>query len=323
MMRNCFGALLVLVVAAATMGNAHAQEFPNRPIRLVVPYPPGGTTDIMARALQERIGELLGQPLIVENRPGTAAMLGTLEVARAKPDGHTLLFANNGVSIAPFLQKATDFNPTKALSAVSLVSRAPLLLLVSSKVPASDVASLFAYAKSRPDGLLFASAGPGSLGHLSTELLARRAGLKLIHVPYKGQGPTTQAIMTGEVDMLLTTASSAMNGFISDGKIKLLGVSSITASILAPGAEPIAKTLPGYVVDVWFGILAPAGTPRDVIAKLNAALVTTLADARLKEQFINFGVEAVASTPEQLDGMIAAEIPEWQKVITDGGISLQ
>ena len=323
MTRNCFGALLVLVVAAATIGNAHAQQFPNRPIRLVVPYPPGGTTDIMARALQERIGELLGQPLIVENRPGTAAMLGTLEVARAKPDGHTLLFANNGVSIAPFLQKATDFNPTKALSAVSLVSRAPLLLLVSSKVPASDVASLFAYAKSRPDGLLFASAGPGSLGHLSTELLARRAGLKLIHVPYKGQGPTTQAIMTGEVDMLLTTASSAMNGFISDGKIKLLGVSSNTASILAPGAEPIAKTLPGYVVDVWFGILAPAGTPRDVIARLNAALVTTLADARLKEQFINFGVEAAASTPEQLDGMIAAEIPEWQKVITDGGISLQ
>ena len=322
-MKAVFYWTLLLACAMCRATSVFAQGFPDKPIRLIVPYPAGGTTDIMARALQEPMGRLLGQPIIVENRPGTAAMMGTLDVARAKPDGYTLLFANNGVSIAPFLQNATDFDPRLALSAVSLVSRAPLLLLASSKVPATDAASLFAYAKTRADGMLFASAGPGSLGHLSTELLARRAGLKLIHVPYKGQGPTTQAIMTGEVDILLTTASSAMNSFIKDGKIKLLGVSSTTASVLAPGAEPIAMVLPGYVVDVWFGILAPTGTPRDVIAKINAALATTLADARLKENFIGFGVEAASSKPEALDAMIAAEVPEWQKIIAEAGIKVQ
>lgn len=313
--------LVAYVVAGAAC--AVGQSFPDKPIHLIVPYPPGGTTDIMARALQDSMGKLLGQPLVVENKPGTAAMLGTLEVARARPDGYTLLFANNGVSIAPFLQKATDFDPTKALSAVSVVSRAPLMLVAAAKVPADNMAQLLAYARSRSDGILYASAGPGSLGHLSTELLARRAGIKMIHVPYKGQAPTTQAVMTGEVDILLTTASSAMNGFIKDGKIKVLGVSSEAPSVLAPGAPPIGQTLPGYVVDVWFGILAPAGTPRDVIAKINAALVTTLADPELKERFINFGVEASSSTPEALDAIIAKEVPEWKKIIADGGVKAE
>jgi tripartite-type tricarboxylate transporter receptor subunit TctC len=321
--QSCPLRLLIIVGMLCRASIVFAQDFPDRPIHLIIPYPAGGTTDIMARALQEPMAKLLGQPLVVENRPGAAAMLGTLQVARAKPDGYTLLFCNNGVSIAPFLQNSTDFDPRSGLSAVSVVSRAPLLLLVNSKVPATSIAGLFAYAKTRSEGLLFASAGPGSLGHLSSELLARRAGLKMIHVPYKGQGPTTQAIMTGEVDVLLTTASSAMNGFIQEGKIRLLGVSSKAPSILAPGAEPIDKVLPGYVVDVWFGILAPKGTPRDVIAKINSALATTLADPQIKEQFIGFGVEASASTPEALDGMIATEVPEWQAIIKAADIKTE
>ncbi len=314
------GALLALGLSFA----AAAEEFPTKPIRLIVPYPPGGSTDIMARVLQEPLGKLLGQPVVVENKPGAAGVIGVVEVARAKPDGYTLLFPNNGtVSIAPVLQKTADYDSTKAFAAVSLVSLAPLQLVVNASLPVDDLAGFVAYAKARPDGVFYASAGPGSLGHLSSELFASRAGLKMNHVPYKGQAPSTQAVVTGEVAMLLSTSSGQMNGFIKDGKLKLLGVSSREPSPLAPGTAPIGKTLPGYAVDVWFGILAPAGTPPDVIAKLNAALKTTLADADLRQRFFGFGVEATSSTPQALDAMIAAEGPEWQKVIAERGIKAE
>lgn len=317
-------AFVLLAALTLDASAAAAQGFPSRPIRLIVPYPAGGSTDIMARALQEPMAKLLGQPLVIENRAGAAGVVGAKEVAKAEPDGHTLLFANNGpVSIAPLLQKDAGFDPLKSFAPVSLVSMAPLVLVSHSSVPAHDVASLIAYAKAQDDGTLYASAGPGSLGHLSTERFANLAGIKLTHVSYRGQAPTTLAVLTGEVKLLLTTTSDLMNDYIKEGKIKLLGVSSRAPSAVAPGAEPIAKTLPGFTVDVWFGILAPAATPPDIVGKLNDALKTVLAAPDLRQRFIGYGVEATSSAPAELAGIIAAEIPDWRRIIEDRSVKVQ
>jgi len=295
-----------------------ADSYPSRPIKLVVPYPAGGSTDIMARALQEPMAKILGQPLVIDNRGGAAGTTGANEVARADADGYTLLFANNGpISIAPLLQKGVDFDPLKSFAPVSLVSLAPLVLVAGEKMPANDVAGLIAYAKAQSKPLLYASAGPGSLGHLSTERLLQQSGLQMVHVPYRGQAPTTLAVFSGEVDILLTTTSDTLNEYIRAGKVKLLGVSSPGPSPVAPGAQPIGNALRGFSVETWFGILAPAGTPTEIVDKLNVALNTVLATPQLRDRFLAYGVEAKASTSAELSALIAAEIPSWRKVIEE------
>jgi tripartite-type tricarboxylate transporter receptor subunit TctC len=200
------------------------------------------------------------------------------------------------------------------------VSTAPLVLVVHPSVPGNDVKSLIDYAKSKPDGLLYGSAGPGSLGHLSTELFAERAGIKLNHVPYKGQAPSTMGTLAGEVSILLSSASATTYDFAKEGKLKILGVSSAKPSPVVPGARPIGETLPGFEVNIWFGILGPAGIPAPVVAKLQAALVKTLADPTLKERFLAFGVEATSSTSAELGAIMAKEAPEWKKVIEQRNI---
>lgn len=314
----------IALAMTMTAGAAAADNFPSRPIRLIVPYPAGGSTDIMARALQEPMQKILGQSLVIDNRAGAAGTTGANEAARSDPDGYTLLFANNGpISIAPLLQKDIGFDPLKSYAPVSLVSKAPLVLVAAEKVPVNDVAGLIAFAKSQSKPMLYATAGPGSLGHLSTERLLNQAGLQMVHVPYRGQGPTTLAIFTGEVDILLTTASDTLNQHISTGKVKLLGVSSPQSSPVAPSARPIGNALQGFSVETWFGILAPANTPAPVIDKLNAALKTTLAMPALRDRFLTFGVEAKASTPGELAAIIAAEIPAWRKVIQERNVKAE
>ncbi len=226
------------------IGPAQAQTYPTRPIRLIVPYPAGGSTDIMARALQDPMQRILGQTIIIDNRGGAAGAIGANEAARSDPDGYTLLFANNGpISIAPLFQKGVDFDPLKSFAAVSLVSKAPLVLVANERVRATDAASLIAYAKTLDKPMLYASAGPGSLGHLSTERFLKQAGLQMVHVPYRGQAPTTLAIFAGEVDVLLTTTSDTLNEYIRSGKVKLLGVSAPGESPVAPGAPQDPRRL--------------------------------------------------------------------------------
>ena len=206
---------------------------------------------------------------------------------------------------------------------MSLVSTAPLVLVASEKVPVNDVASLIAYAKAQGKPMLYATAGPGSLGHLSTERFLNQAGLQMVHVPYRGQAPATLAIFAGEVDILLTTTSDTLNEYIRAGKVKLLGVSSPDRSPVAPSAAPISSALKGYSVETWFGILAPAGTPPEVVGKLNAALNTVLAMPQLRDRFLTYGVEAKASTPIELHALIAAEIPSWRKVIEERNVKTE
>ncbi len=274
----------------------------------------------MARMLQEPLTKILGQPVIVDNRPGAAGAIGSREVAGAPADGHTLVFSNNGpTSIAPAMQKDAGYN-SKSFMPVSLVAVAPLVLAVHASVPADNVADFIAYAKSQKDGLFYSSAGPGSLGHLGTELFAARAGIKLNHVPYKGQAPATMAVLTGDVKVFFSTANQTFNDYVQEKKIKILGVSSSSPSPVVPNARPIGEAVKGYAVDVWFGILAPAKTPAAVTAKLNAALVAVLAQDDIKAKFAAIAHEAKSSTPEQFAGIIAAEVPEWAKIITENNV---
>jgi tripartite-type tricarboxylate transporter receptor subunit TctC len=307
--------------AALAAQLACAQAFPSKPIRIVVPYPAGGTTDIMARALQEPMQKVLGQPVIVDNKAGAAGAIGAREVARAPADGHTLLFSNNGPSsTTPLLVKDAGYDGVKDFTPVSQVSSAPLFVVINAAVPANDLKSFIEYGRAQPNALEYASAGIGSLGHLASELFARSAGIKMVHVPYKGQAPTTNAVMTGEVKVLITTSSGAMNSFIKDGKLKLLAVSTAQPSPLAPGTTTVNTVLAGYQVEIWFGLLGPAGMPADVVAKLNDAVGKALALPDLQARFQGFGVIAKASTPKQLGDLIAEEAPRWAQVVREAGI---
>lgn len=315
--------LLGLSLALALPGLAFAQ-FPDKPIRLVVPYAPGGTTDIMARTMQEGLSKVLGQTVVVDNKAGAAGAIATSQVAHSAPDGYTLIFGNNGPSaIVPLIQKDAGYDPVKDFAPVSLVSIAPLVLVVHPSVPANNVAELIAWAKTQPNGVEYATAGAGSLGHLATELFAKEAGVKLVHVPYKGQAPTTMAVLNGEVKILLTTSSDTMDAAVKAGKLKLLGVSTAKPSPLMPGTPTIGQSLKGYEVNVWFGILAPAGTPQPVIARLNEAVRTVLADPELQKKFVGFGCIAMASTPEEFAAMIGAEVPKWRQIVETAHITTQ
>ena len=307
--------------ALALPAIAWSQAFPVKPVRIIVPYPAGGTTDLMARALQEPVQKILGQPLIIENKPGASGVIAAREVARSAPDGHTLLFINSGiVAVTPFVVRDAGFDGIKDFSPIALVSTAPLFLVINAGVPATDLRGFIDYAKKQPGSVDFASAGTGSFGHLASELFARTAGLKMTHVPYKGQAPTTNAVVAGEVKMLMTTASAAMNGFIASGKIRLLGVTSPEASPLAAGAPTVASVLPGYAAETWFGFIAAAATPPEVVARLNDAINRSLQVPDMQQRFAGFGVLARTATPARVGEMIAEDVARWGPVIRDNNI---
>ncbi|MDB5819558.1 MAG: tripartite tricarboxylate transporter substrate binding protein [Rhizobacter sp.] len=313
---------LLAAACALPLMAAAADPFPSKPITIVVPYPAGGTTDVLARALQEPLQRYLKTTVIIDNRPGASAVLGAKLVAKAAPDGYTLLFPNNGLLISPYVSKDANYDPIKDFAPVSLVSLQPMVLVTNPVLAANNVRELIDYAKAHPGEMEFANAGPASFGQLATELFAKAAGIKVLNVPYKGQAPTTTALLTGEAKAVLSTTSSQMNAFIKDGKLKMLGTSSLTTSPLAPGAPPIADTLPGFNPMVWFALFAPAGTPPDVVARLNTAIVQTLAEARVRDQFELAGAGATGSTPAELGARIGEENGQWAKVIKEAGIKV-
>ena len=319
-MNRTFASALFVAAIAASAG-VLAQAFPNKPIRILVPYPAGGTTDLMARALQEPLQKSLGQPILIENKPGASGIVAAREVMRTLADGHTLLFINSGVvAVTPYVVKDAGFDGVKDFTPVALVSTAPLLVVTNAAVPANDLKAFIEYARREAQPLQFASAGIGSFGHLASELFARTAGIKMAHVPYKGQAPTTNAIVAGEVKLLITTASSAMNGFIASGKLKLLAVTSPEPSPLAPGAPPVASVLPGYAAETWFGIIAAAGTPAEPVAKLNEAINRALSTTEMQQRFAGFGVLAKTATPQRVGQMIAEDVARWSAVVRENDI---
>ena len=300
---------------------AQGQGYPNKPIHLEVPYAAGGTTDIMARALQEPMQKLLGQAIVIENKAGASGIVAARDVAHSPPDGYTLFFVNNGnLSVTPQVVKNAGYDGGRDFTPVALVSSAPMFVVVPASLPVNDLKSFIDYARAQPKPLAYASAGIGSFGQLATELFAHMAGIKLVHVPYKGQGPTTNAIVSGEVQLLITTASGAMNGFISQGKLKLLAITSPEASTLAPGAPTVASVLPGYAAEAWFAIVGPAGMPADVVGRLNESFGKVLATPDVQQRFNGFGLVARTATPQRLQQLIAEDLARWTPVIRDNHI---
>ena len=307
--------LLAATLCAVLATAASAQGFPSRPIRIVVPYPAGGTTDAMARVLQEPLQKLLGQQVLIDNKAGASGAIGSREVARAPADGYTLLFSNDGPSsTTPLLVKSAGYDGVKDFAPVSQVSSAPLFLMVNAGVPADDLKSFVDYVRQLPQGIEYGSGGIGSLGHLAMEWFAHATKLKLVHVPYKGQAPASTALVSGEVKVTLTTTSSSMTGFVKEGKLKLLAITTAQPSPLAPGSPSMNTVLPGYSVEIWFGLLAPAGTPADVVARLNEAVAKTLQQPEVQERFRSFGVLATPSTPAALGALVASEVARWTEV---------
>jgi tripartite-type tricarboxylate transporter receptor subunit TctC len=303
---------------------AAAQSFPSKPIRFVVPYPVGGPTDLMARALQEPLQVALGQPVVVENKPGASGLIGAREVTRSAPDGHTLLFFNNGMlSVTPFIVKEAASAGLDELVPVALTCTAPLLIVTHPTVPAQDLRGFIDWARRMDPPVELSSSGIGSFGHLAGALFTRMAGIKATHIPYKGQSEMTNALVAGDVRLVITTGSSAMNNLISSKRLKLLAVTSPESTPLMPGAPLAASTVPGYAVEVFFGFLAPAGTPPEVVARLNEAFNRALATPAMRDKFAGFGMRAAWGSPARLKDMVSEDVTRWSAVIRDNGIKAE
>jgi len=315
-----------LVMASAifgmTIGIAKAADtFPSRPITIIVPYSAGGTSDVQARMISTPLAKILGQPVIIDNRPGAAGAIGTQIVARAKPDGYTLLYPNIGFLIAPLLNKNVQYDPIKDFAAITSVSSVPMVLVTNKSVPAKNLSEFLEYAKKQPQKIQYASAGIGSYGHLSTEYLAQLAGFNVEHIPYKGEAGTTMAVSTGEVPMLLTSPSSAMFGLIEQGALTLLGVGSAAPSSTIPGVPPISTVVPEFVAEIWFGLVAPAGTPDAVIQKINSAMTTILTDKDIHAKMLPTGAIPASSTPTAFQERLTNEHSQLQELITQINIT--
>ena len=311
--------LAATALAALTPLAAQAQAYPDHPIRLLIPYAAGGTTDIMARVLQEPMQKALGQPIVIDNKPGASGVIAAREVIRSKPDGYTLFFVNSGnLAVTPLVVKDANYDGVKDFTPIALVSSAAMVAVIPASVPANDLKGFIDYAKANP--VAYASAGVGSFGQLATELFANRAGVKMTHVPYKGQAPTTTAAVSGEVQLLITTPSGAMNEFIANKRLKLLAVTSAEPSPLEPGTPTVASVFPGYAAESWFAIVGPAGMPADVVAKLNAAINAAVQLPEIQQRFTTFGVVAKTTTPQRLTQMVSEEVARWTPVIRDNNI---
>ena len=302
-----------------TPSASSGQGFPVKPVRIVVPFAPGGANDVIARVVSQRLAEPLGQPVLVDNRGGAGGALGAELVARSPADGYTLLMGANGTNaINPSLYKKLPVDPEKDLAPVSMVASSALILVVHPSLPAASVKQLIALARSRPGAVTYASSGSGSTAHLSSELFKSMAKVNLLHVPYKGAGPALTDLVAGEVQTMITGISSTLP-HLKSGRLKALGVTSEKRQSLLPDVPAIAEQLPGYEVITWYGVFTPAGTARAIVDKLNGTLVRALATPDAQKRFAAVGAEAHANSPEAFAQAIAGERAKWAKIIRDSG----
>jgi tripartite-type tricarboxylate transporter receptor subunit TctC len=316
----CIRAAMLLVLAALPFRVA-AQDYPARAVTLVVPFPPGGSTTIVGRVVAEKMSETLGQPIVVENRGGAGGTVGTRSVARSAADGYTLLLGYTGtLAIGPSLYPNAGFDPRKDFAPVGRIGVAPTVLVLHPSLPVHSVAELIAYAKDHPGTLNYGSAGIGTVGHLAGEFLASTAGIKLIHVPYRGTGPAMTDLLGGHIPMTFSPIPAAY-GHIVSGSLRALAVTGAQRSSLLPDLPTIAEAgLPGYEAALRYGLVAPAATPRPIIERLNKELRAALASAEVLKQLAADGAEALPSTPEQYAADIDREETVWSKVVTALGL---
>ncbi len=306
----------------ATSTGVDGQSYPVRPIRLIVPTSPRGGTHFSARAIAPKLAEALGQPVVVENRAGGGTIIGNELVARATPNGYTVLMGISSLTSIPYLYPKVPYDLVKDLTPISQVVTVPLLLVAHLSLPARTVKELIAFTRTRPGRINFGAGSAGSNPHLAMALFNHTTGLKMVHVPYKGQGPALTDLLGGHTSLMMANLLSALP-HVKGGRLRALGITSTRRSPIAPDVPTIAEAgVPGFEVVQWFGMLAPANTPRDIIDKINAAVVRTLQDPAVKAHLVNDGAEPIGSTPEQFAAVIGADLRKWGKVIRDTGISL-
>jgi tripartite-type tricarboxylate transporter receptor subunit TctC len=315
--RSLFIAVLTIVGWAASVA---AQDYPSRPITLIVPYAAGGGNDAMARAVADRMGAALGQQIVVENRGGAGGSIATRQIAKAEPDGYTLGLGGTGtLAVNPTLYSNVGYDPRKDFAPVGLIATGALAVLVHPSVPAKTIPELIALARQEPGKINFASAGVGSGIHLGAELFAYMAGVKLTHIPYKGTGPALTDLVGGHVALYFSSLPPAV-GLIKDAKVRALAVTGATRSKILPELPTVAEAgLPGYETVLHYGIVAPAGTPRPIIDKLNAALRKALAAPEVQARLAADGAEAIASSPEEYAADIDKEERKWSEIVRRSG----
>jgi tripartite-type tricarboxylate transporter receptor subunit TctC len=323
MLRNVLLTLCLCALLAAAPGLARADDYPVRPIMLVVPYPPGGGNDVIARIIAAKMSVALGREIVVENRGGAGGTIATRQVARAAPDGYTLLVATSSLAINPSIYAHVGYDPRRDFSAVGLMARSQNVLLINAAVRAASIKDLIARAKAAPGKLTFASTGGGNSVQLAAQLFAEMAGVALTQIPYKGNAPALTDLLGGQVDMMFSPLPAAV-GLVHGGKVHALAVTGRARSPLFPDLPTIAQAgLPGYESELHYGIVAPAGVSRPIIEKLNAALRGALAEPDVAQRFTGLGAEVLASTPEAYAADIAAEEAKWSPIVRKAGITAE
>jgi tripartite-type tricarboxylate transporter receptor subunit TctC len=320
-MRYARALLPGLLAAVALCSGAQASEaYPSRPIRLLLPSSPGGPVDVIGRTMTAGLSEALGQQIVVDNRAGAGGIIGAETVARSTPDGYTLMFSHSGpLAIEAALHSKMPYHPVKDFAPVSLVCTSPYVLVVTAASPAKSVKDLIALARSRPGKFHFASGGIGTGLHMSGELLNQAAGIKMVHVPYKGAGPGTTALLSGEVDAMFNGVSAALP-HVKAGRLRALAVSSAKRSPLLPDLPTVAESGLKYDTSGWYALVAPAKTPRTIVTKLQTSLHKAMSEQEMKQRLAAQGIEGVASTPEELGKHLRVELEKWAAVVKAAGI---
>jgi tripartite-type tricarboxylate transporter receptor subunit TctC len=314
------GALAAAGLALLAPQLSFAQAaYPAKPVQFIVPYAPGGNGDIVARIVAQRLGPVLGQPMLVDNRAGAGGNIGAEAAAKAAPDGYTIMLGTNTHAINMSLYAKVNYDFARDFTPISMVSSAPLVLVVHPSVPAKSVAELVAHAKANPGKLNYGTGGSGSSGHIAAELFKTMTGTDIVHVPYKGVAQSLSDTVAGQLQMVFNAASTSV-AMANAGKVRALGITSIRRSNLVPGVPTIAESgVPGFDASIWQGILAPAKTPPAIVNRLNKDLVSLLATTEIQDQFRAQGVDPSPSTPEEFGAYIRAEIPKWAKVVKASG----
>jgi tripartite-type tricarboxylate transporter receptor subunit TctC len=323
-MRNLFGGLLATACLALAALGAAAQNFPERTVKFVVPYPPGGFNDTLARVSAEKLGKTWNQTVLVENKPGGNTTVGNVSVAKAPADGYTILITPLPFSALPGLYRNNlPYDALKDFQPLVWAGSTMNALVVRNELPVSNVRELLEYVRKNPGKLNYGSTGSGSSNHLSMELFMKMTGTKLAHIPYKGSAPAVTALLGGEIDALFDNVPNVLQ-HIKAGKMKVIGVSGQQRSVLLPEVPTVAESgVPGFEVNVWFGMQVPAGTPRPVVEKLNRDIVALLKEPDVVKRFRDQGVEVVTSTPEQFSQLVHSEVGKWTQLIQDANIRIE
>jgi tripartite-type tricarboxylate transporter receptor subunit TctC len=313
---------LMLLACAGLPAVGHAQNYPERPLRLIVPFSPGGTSDLVARIMAQKLGDDLGQTVIVDNRGGAGSTLGVNIATKSTPDGYTLLVAHIALAINQTLYSKLPYNALTDLAPIAKLGISPSAVVVNSNLPARNMKELIALAKKSPGKLNYGSAGIGSAGHLSVALLEHVAGIKLTQVPYKGGGPSVAATISGEVQLAIPVMASAAN-HVKAGRLRMLAVTSAKRTQAFPDVPTAQEAgVSGYIYETWFGLFTPAGVPKSIVARLNQGAVKALGMQDVRQQFLSQGLEADPSSPEELAKLLREDTAMWAKIIKSAGIPI-